>query len=213
MRRSCTRPKSSRGSRRLATRAVAGNDGAASTPTLDLRIPDRTLLPRRLARPPARGRRAAGADRSSWRATRRRAGAATAVFADAADRLLRAHARASRAERTAARSWRSRCADEIEARGSICVADRRVRHGGDRRARFSSRSADGCLRASRRRRWSGTIAHMRRFMADAAHELRTPLAVVRSRADVALQRPRDGERIRRGVGGHLARVRASRAHR
>src|SRR5208283_1390286 len=35
-----------------------------------------------------------------------------------------------------------------------------------------------------------TLAHMRRFMADAAHELRTPVAVLRSRADVALQRPR-----------------------
>lgn len=38
-----------------------------------------------------------------------------------------------------------------------------------------------------------TIAHMRRFMADAAHELRTPLTVVRARAEVALQRGRAPE--------------------
>jgi signal transduction histidine kinase len=36
-----------------------------------------------------------------------------------------------------------------------------------------------------------TMAHMRRFMADAAHELRTPVAVLRSRAEVALQQPRE----------------------
>jgi signal transduction histidine kinase len=35
------------------------------------------------------------------------------------------------------------------------------------------------------------LAHMRRFMADAAHELRTPVAVLRSRAEVALQRERE----------------------
>jgi signal transduction histidine kinase len=34
---------------------------------------------------------------------------------------------------------------------------------------------------------------MRRFMADAAHELRTPITVLRSQAEVALQRERDGE--------------------
>ncbi|MGH7626937.1 MAG: sensor histidine kinase [Gemmatimonadaceae bacterium] len=36
-----------------------------------------------------------------------------------------------------------------------------------------------------------TMRQMRRFMADAAHELRTPIAVLRSRAEIALQRPRD----------------------
>ena len=35
------------------------------------------------------------------------------------------------------------------------------------------------------------FGRMRRFMADAAHELRTPVAVVRARAEVALQRPRE----------------------
>ena len=36
-----------------------------------------------------------------------------------------------------------------------------------------------------------SLAYMRRFVAEAAHELRTPVAVLRSRADVALQRERD----------------------
>lgn len=38
-----------------------------------------------------------------------------------------------------------------------------------------------------------SMAHMRRFMADAAHELRTPVAVLRTTADVALQAPRTPE--------------------
>ena len=36
-----------------------------------------------------------------------------------------------------------------------------------------------------------SMDRMRRFMADAAHELRTPITVLRSRADVTLQRPRE----------------------
>jgi signal transduction histidine kinase len=36
-----------------------------------------------------------------------------------------------------------------------------------------------------------SIVFMRRFMADAAHELRTPITVLRTRAEVALQQPRE----------------------
>lgn len=36
-----------------------------------------------------------------------------------------------------------------------------------------------------------SMAQMRRFMADAAHELRTPITVLRTQAEVALQRTRD----------------------
>jgi signal transduction histidine kinase len=36
-----------------------------------------------------------------------------------------------------------------------------------------------------------TIEYMRRFMADAAHELRTPITILRTRAEVALQQPRE----------------------
>ncbi|MHB1068526.1 MAG: sensor histidine kinase [Gemmatimonadaceae bacterium] len=35
-----------------------------------------------------------------------------------------------------------------------------------------------------------SLAYLRQFSADASHELRSPLAVIRSQADVALQRPR-----------------------
>lgn len=38
-----------------------------------------------------------------------------------------------------------------------------------------------------------SIAYMRRFMADAAHELRTPITVLRTRAEVTLQQPREAE--------------------
>lgn len=37
---------------------------------------------------------------------------------------------------------------------------------------------------------AGAFDQMRRFMGDAAHELKTPIAVLRARTDVALQRPR-----------------------
>lgn len=54
-----------------------------------------------------------------------------------------------------------------------------------------------------------SIEHMRRFMADAAHEMRTPLTVIRSRAEVALQKPREaGEYVEamRGVEAETRRL-------
>jgi signal transduction histidine kinase len=45
------------------------------------------------------------------------------------------------------------------------------------------------------------IEHMRRFMADAAHELRTPLTVLRSRAEIALQQPREAREYAAALGG------------
>lgn len=55
------------------------------------------------------------------------------------------------------------------------------------------------------------IEHMRRFVADAAHELRTPVTVLRSRAEVTLMQPRDAEvyaSALRGIGAEAGRLAA-----
>src|SRR5665213_323348 len=44
------------------------------------------------------------------------------------------------------------------------------------------------------------MEQMRRFMADAAHELRTPVAVIRSRVDVTLEQTRDAPAYEKTLG-------------
>ncbi len=54
-----------------------------------------------------------------------------------------------------------------------------------------------------------SMAYTRRFMADAAHELRTPIAVLRTRADVALgepRRPESDEATLRGMSHEARRL-------
>ncbi len=54
-----------------------------------------------------------------------------------------------------------------------------------------------------------SMAYTRRFMADAAHELRTPIAVLRTKADVALQEARTPEAYEatlRGMGHEAQRL-------
>jgi signal transduction histidine kinase len=46
-----------------------------------------------------------------------------------------------------------------------------------------------------------SLAHMRQFMADAAHELRTPVAALRAQAEVALAQPRDAAGYATALGG------------
>lgn len=46
---------------------------------------------------------------------------------------------------------------------------------------------------------AASVALMRRFIADAAHELRTPVAVLRARADVTLAHPRDAGEYEKAV--------------
>lgn len=52
-----------------------------------------------------------------------------------------------------------------------------------------------------------SMIFMRRFMADAAHELRTPITVLRTRVDVALQQPRDADHYVSALHGVEAEAR------
>jgi signal transduction histidine kinase len=166
--------------------------------TLDLRIPDRTLIVAdTLGQPLARG--PVDAHLVDLARTAARSGTAGAVFTATPDRLLRA-----RAERIPLRGGRAlvaiAVADEIEIEdryasliavfGTAAFAALiLVAIGGWLLARQSTAPVEK------------SIAHMRRFMADAAHELRTPISVVRSRAEVALQRERDGETYTQALAG------------
>ena len=61
-------------------------------------------------------------------------------------------------------------------------------------------------------RLEGSVQQMKRFTADAAHELRTPIAIIRSTAELSLRRERDAAVYRNALSGiqqetiHLTRL-------
>jgi two-component system OmpR family sensor kinase len=60
-------------------------------------------------------------------------------------------------------------------------------------------------------RLQGAFERQRRFTADASHELRAPLSVIRAEADLALRKPRDGAEYRHAlesIAGETSRLEA-----
>ena len=177
---------------RRATRRAPAPQRRSSIPTRDLRIPGRDLFIARHARrvDVASARSTRGCEelaRDAWQ--RATAGDAIHRRRRRANSSRRTPSAFELAERRGARRDRGRRRNR--ARGSLRVADRRHSRGGARRARPGrGRRLDPRAQVDRSRS-SGRSTHMRRFMADAAHELRTPLDGGASRAEVALQRSRD----------------------
>ena len=163
----------------------------------ELRIPDRALYRNDTAGQPSKPDSAPGWVRDAARRAARR-GEADAEFTES-DEVFHLHAERVRlasgmpvvAVAVASRvELEDQYADLIAAfAGAATIALVLVAGGGWLLARRSTEPAER------------TIAYMRRFMADAAHELRTPLAVLRSRAEVALQQERTPE-------GYVAALRA-----
>jgi signal transduction histidine kinase len=151
-----------------------------------LRIPKRTLIVTDRA-----GRSLAGPPAEAWISELARGavahGSAQASHADPDDRLLRASARVARAPSGDAVAVAVADEIELEDRYASLIAA----FGAGALGALILVAVGGWLLARKTTEpVERAIFHMRRFMADAAHELRTPITVVRSRAEVALQLPR-----------------------
>jgi len=190
---------------RLRDTSAVGAAGALFDPMRDVRIPERVLyLADTLGN-------AGGPPLDEWlRELARNAarhGPVNTVHRAGSERLLRAHAQAFVLPNAGTRvaiavadeiELEDRYASLIAAFGAAAIAAVvLVAVGGWLLARKSTRPVEEA------------VAHMRRFMADAAHEFRTPLAVARARAEVALQRPRvpqEYEDVLRGIERETTRL-------
>lgn len=191
-----------------AARIREAEAAAARGPVVDaveeLRIPDRALY----LLDPA-GRPVVPATAPGWvRAAAARAGAlgrADAARAAAGERTLRLHAERFRLTDGAPRVAVA-VADrvELEDRYAALIAA----FGGAAAGAVVLVAAGGWLLVRKSTApVEHSVAQMRRFMADAAHELRTPLAVLQGRADVALQQPRAPAAYAEAIQGMAAESR------
>jgi signal transduction histidine kinase len=153
----------------------------------ELRIPDRTLFLLRHDGTPVKPEQAPDWVRQLARMATA-AGRADTVHVDSDDVTLRAHAEAF-ALLSGERMVAIAAADRVELNDRYAALI--AAFGGAALAALLAASAGGWFLV---RKSTLPVEHsmeyMRRFMGDAAHELRTPLAVLRSRAEIALQQQR-----------------------
>jgi signal transduction histidine kinase len=180
-----------------ASRASAGDPAAPYDPARDLRIPGRDLFVldsngRSIAPTLSAPGWIADFARQAWRRAR-----PSAVQHQTESRILRAYAEPIRTRSTTAVAVA--VADEVELEdrytpliigfaGASLVALFLVAAGGWIIARQAAAPIERA------------IDNMRRFMADAAHELRTPVTAIRSRAEVAVQRSRSSDEYVHALG-------------
>ena len=191
---------------RVRDRSTARRGAGVADVVEDLRIPDRTLF-----LTDSLGRSASATDVDPWVAALARATSALRAVdtshAVEGDRVLRVHAERFRLA-NGVPLVAIAAADEIELEdryASLIAA-----FGAAALAALVLVAAGGWLLARQSTApVEQAVNHMRRFMADAAHELRTPITVVRSRAEITLQRLRQPEEYvnaLRGIERESARL-------
>lgn len=173
---------------RIREMEAAGARGRVIDAVDELNIPDRTLYLLDLQGNPVKP---ASTDEWIRQAARQAAkvGAITVQHETSSDKTLRLHARrfklASGKELVAVA-----VADRVELEDKY--ADLITAFAGVAFAALVLVAAGGFLLVRKSTEpIERSILFMRRFMADAAHELRTPITVLRTRAEVALQQPRE----------------------
>lgn len=194
------------GAARIRDRESRGASGDVVDAVDELHIPDRTLYLLDSAGTPVRP-----ASATHWIRSAARHAAQTGSFDDSRDigrdHSLWLHATAFRLE-SGQQLVAVAVADQVELTdrfaaliaafgGAAAVAIVLVLAGGYFLVQKSTRPVER------------SITYTRRFVADAAHELRTPIAVLRTRADVALQAPRspdEYESVLRGMAREATRL-------
>ena len=194
----------------MAARAAAGASGATYDSVLDPQIPGRELFVL-----DTNGRAAAATSnvpgwigelaRDAWRRSQEPTSGdgdfplpRQAILQQKMDgRILRAHAAPIRAPHFAGVVVTVADEVELEDRYTLLIAGFA---GASLVALFLVAAGGWIIARQAAEPIERAIDNMRRFMADAAHELRTPVTAIRSRAEVAVQRPRSTDEYVRALG-------------